>query len=146
MADGEVRGLPIYRQGTAPGTGSTFSHNCGPSDAKRVVSHAWSMRGRGATLARDPVEMGIVHPLVYEDEDSLVGQIGYSTGSLMNADAETRPDALLGEGRAEFDDNDYVGAASTFRKLVNAIPAGGDALDDLAAKGEEIVAWANGLR
>jgi hypothetical protein len=168
---------------------------------------------------RDPVEMGIVHPLVYEDEDSLVGQIGYSTGSLMNtdrhamawcrnfdggrsfttnlghswqfalqpwfqqmllnaiewtaglqyancvsfsevselidaaaaagdldADAETRLDALLGEGRAQFDDNNYVAAASTFRKLVNAIPAGGDALDNLAAKGAELVAWAKGLR
>ena len=35
---------------------------------------------------RDPVELGIVHPLVYENEDSLVGQIGYATGALMNTD------------------------------------------------------------
>jgi hypothetical protein len=30
--------------------------------------------------------MGIVHPLVYENEDSLVGQLGYGTGSLHNSD------------------------------------------------------------
>ena len=35
---------------------------------------------------RNPVEMGIVHPLVYENEDTLVGQIGYGTGTLMNTD------------------------------------------------------------
>ena len=35
---------------------------------------------------RDPVDLGIVHPLVYENEDSLVGQIGYSTGALHNTD------------------------------------------------------------
>ena len=27
-----------------------------------------------------------MHPLVYENEDTLVGQIGYSTGTLMNTD------------------------------------------------------------
>ena len=31
---------------------------------------------------RNPAEIGIVHPLVYENEDSLVGQIGYGTGAL----------------------------------------------------------------
>ena len=35
---------------------------------------------------RNPVALGIVHPLVYENEDSLVGQLGYSTGALMNTD------------------------------------------------------------
>ena len=30
--------------------------------------------------------MGIVHPLMYENEDSLVGQLGYGTGSLHNSD------------------------------------------------------------
>ena len=35
---------------------------------------------------RDPVDLGIVHPLVYENEDSLVGQIGYCTGALHNTD------------------------------------------------------------
>jgi type 1 glutamine amidotransferase len=35
---------------------------------------------------RNPAELGIVHPLVYENEDSLVGQLGYSTGSLLNSD------------------------------------------------------------
>ena len=30
--------------------------------------------------------MGIVHPLQYENEDSLIGQIGYSPGPLMNSD------------------------------------------------------------
>jgi hypothetical protein len=64
----------------------------------------------------------------------------------LDADAEARLDALLDEGRARFDAGDYGGAASTFRKLVNAIPTGGAALDDLAAKGEELVAWAKGLR
>ncbi|HET9347361.1 MAG TPA: ThuA domain-containing protein, partial [Candidatus Limnocylindrales bacterium] len=171
-------------------------------------------------LNRDPVELGIVHPLMYENEDSLVGQIGYSTGALMNtdrhamtwcrnfdggrsftttlghswqfalqpwwqemllsaiewtagqeyancvsfsevselidaaaavgdldADGEARLDALLGDGRALFDDADYVGAASTFRALVNAIgqEATGASRDELAAKGEELVAWAKGL-
>ena len=35
---------------------------------------------------RNPAELGIVHPLVWENEDSLVGQLGYSTGALMNSD------------------------------------------------------------
>ncbi|HEX6021427.1 MAG TPA: ThuA domain-containing protein [Solirubrobacter sp.] len=35
---------------------------------------------------RNPAEMGIVHPLVYENEDSLVNQLGYGTGSLHNSD------------------------------------------------------------
>ncbi len=36
---------------------------------------------------RNPTEIGIAHPLVYENEDSLVGQLGYSPGPLMNSDA-----------------------------------------------------------
>jgi type 1 glutamine amidotransferase len=35
---------------------------------------------------RDPVDLGIAHPLVYENEDTLVGQIGYGTGALLNTD------------------------------------------------------------
>jgi type 1 glutamine amidotransferase len=35
---------------------------------------------------RDPVTTGIAHPLVYENEATLVGQLGYGTGSLMNSD------------------------------------------------------------
>ena len=35
---------------------------------------------------RDVVSTGIAHPLVYENEDSLVGQLGYGTGALMNTD------------------------------------------------------------
>ena len=35
---------------------------------------------------RNPAELGIVHPLVYENEDTLVGQLGYGTGALMNSD------------------------------------------------------------
>ena len=35
---------------------------------------------------RDPVTTGIAHPLVYENEDSLIGQLGYGTGALMNSD------------------------------------------------------------
>ncbi len=35
---------------------------------------------------RNPAELGIVHPLQYENEDSLVNQIGYGTGSLLNSD------------------------------------------------------------
>ena len=35
---------------------------------------------------RNPVAAGIAHPLVYENEDTLVGQLGYGTGSLMNSD------------------------------------------------------------
>ena len=35
---------------------------------------------------RNPAEMGIVHPLQYENEDSLVGQLGYGTGALINSD------------------------------------------------------------
>ena len=172
-------------------------------------------------LNRDPVEMGIVHPLMYENEDSLVGQIGYSTGSLMNTDrhamtwcrnfeggrsfstvlghswqfalqpwwqemllsaiewsagleyancvsfsevsdaieaaaavgdltaaGEARLSGLLSDGRAQFDGSDYGGAATTFRELVNAVAqeATGASRAGLAAKGEELVAWAKGLR
>jgi type 1 glutamine amidotransferase len=35
---------------------------------------------------RNPVEMGIVHPLMYETEDTLINQIGYGPGPLMNSD------------------------------------------------------------
>ncbi len=35
---------------------------------------------------RNPAELGIVHPLQYENEDSLVGQLGYGTGALINSD------------------------------------------------------------
>jgi type 1 glutamine amidotransferase len=35
---------------------------------------------------RNPAEMGIVHPLMYENEDTLVNQIGYGPGPLMNSD------------------------------------------------------------
>ena len=35
---------------------------------------------------RNPVALGIVHALLYENEDSLIGQLGYGTGSLMNTD------------------------------------------------------------
>jgi hypothetical protein len=177
--------------------------NADPSHpATRAIPDRFATVEEVYNTNRNPVEMGIVHPLVYEDEDSLVGQIGYSTGSLMNsdrhamawcrnldagqqmllgaikwtageqyancvsfsevselidaavaagdldADGEARLDALLGAGRARFDDEDYVGAASTFAKLVHAIrteAAGGAALDELAAKGDELVAWAQGL-
>ena len=35
---------------------------------------------------RNPAELGIVHPLMYENEDSLVGQLGYGAGTLHNSD------------------------------------------------------------
>jgi type 1 glutamine amidotransferase len=35
---------------------------------------------------RNPAEMGIVHPLMYENEDSLIGQLGYGAGALHNSD------------------------------------------------------------
>src|SRR3954454_7930854 len=35
---------------------------------------------------RDPTDMGIVHPLLMEDESTLVGQLNYSPGPLMNTD------------------------------------------------------------
>jgi type 1 glutamine amidotransferase len=35
---------------------------------------------------RNPAELGIVHPLILENEATLVGQLGYSTGTLMNSD------------------------------------------------------------
>ena len=170
---------------------------------------------------RDPVELGIVHPLVYEDEDSLVGQIGYSTGALMNTDrhamvwcrnfeggrsytttlghswqfmfepwyqqmllsaiewtagetyancvtfsevadlidaaadagdldgdGQARLEALLAQGRAQFDAEQYVTAASTFRVLAGAAAdeAGAASREQLVAKAEELVAWAKGLR
>ena len=170
---------------------------------------------------REPVELGIVHPLVYEDEDSLVGQIGYNPGALMNTDrhamvwcrnfdggrsftstlghnwqfvlepwyqqmllsaiewtageayancvtfsevaglidaaaaagdldedGEARLEALLAQGREQFDAEKYMAAASTFRTLVDAIrgeSAGGAALDELASRAAELVAWAKGL-
>jgi type 1 glutamine amidotransferase len=36
--------------------------------------------------SRNPVELGLVHPLVYENEATLVGQINYNPGPLMNSD------------------------------------------------------------
>jgi type 1 glutamine amidotransferase len=35
---------------------------------------------------RNPAELGIVHPLMYENEDSLVGQLGYNPSALHNSD------------------------------------------------------------
>ena len=35
---------------------------------------------------RNPVDMGLVHPLQYENEESVLGQIGYSPGAIMNSD------------------------------------------------------------
>ena len=35
---------------------------------------------------RNPVDMGLVHPLQYVNEDSVIGQIGYSPGPIMNTD------------------------------------------------------------
>ena len=35
---------------------------------------------------RNPAELGIVHPLMYESEDSLIGQLGYGAGALHNTD------------------------------------------------------------
>ena len=35
---------------------------------------------------RNPVDMGLVHPLQYENEESVIGQIGYSPGAIMNSD------------------------------------------------------------
>ena len=35
---------------------------------------------------RNPVDMGLVHPLQYENENSVVGQLGYSPGAIMNSD------------------------------------------------------------
>lgn len=35
---------------------------------------------------RNPAALGIVHPLVLENEATLVGQLGYNTGTLMNSD------------------------------------------------------------
>ncbi|HVI38973.1 MAG TPA: ThuA domain-containing protein, partial [Gaiellales bacterium] len=34
---------------------------------------------------RNPVDMGLVHPLQYENEESVIGQIGYSPGAIMNS-------------------------------------------------------------
>jgi type 1 glutamine amidotransferase len=163
---------------------------------------------------RDPVDLGIVHPLVYENEDTLVGQIGYSTGALLNTDrhamawcrnfdggrsfttnlghswqfalepwyrqlllnavewtageayancvsfsevadlidaadldgaGKARLEALLAKGRAEFDAEEYVTAASTFGELVRAVRSDAAASEQLAVRAQELVDWAKGL-
>ena len=172
---------------------------------------------------RNPVEMGIVHPLVYENEDTLVGQIGYGTGTLMNTDQHamtwcrnfeggrsftntlghswqymTQPwyqnmmlkavewtagksyancvtyvevadllaakatsgdvtpagNAVLGDllaaAKADFDQGSYKDAVATLKKFVkesaNADNGSPAALAALTVKGDELIAWANGLK
>jgi hypothetical protein len=66
----------------------------------------------------------------------------------LTAAGEARLSGLLSDGRAKFDGSDYGGAATTFRALVNAVgqEATGASRAGLEAKGEELVAWAKGLR
>ena len=67
----------------------------------------------------------------------------------LDADGKARLDALLAEGRAQFDAEQYVTAASTFRVLAGAAAeeaASAEAGEPLVAKAEELVAWAKGLR
>ena len=35
---------------------------------------------------RNPVDMGLVHPLQYENEETVINQLGYSPGAIMNSD------------------------------------------------------------
>ena len=57
------------------------AHTTTAGDARR-----WYTVEEVYNTNRNPAELGIVHPLVYENEDSLVGQLGYSTGALLNSD------------------------------------------------------------
>jgi type 1 glutamine amidotransferase len=180
---------------------------------------------------RNPAELGIVHPLVNENEDTLVGQLGYSTGALLNSDEHAMVwcrnfdggrsfttnlghswqyaseswyqdmmlnaiqwtageeyancvtfnevsellaasvaagnvnaagnavlSSLLASARAKFEAKDYAGAVSVLNQFVSqakkpancrsgsSCPDGGAALAKLAAKGEELIDWANGLK
>jgi type 1 glutamine amidotransferase len=176
---------------------------------------------------RNPAELGTVHPLVYENEDSLVGQLGYSVGALLNSDkhamvwcrnfdggrsftttlqhswqfvtetwfqqqmlaavkwtagvgylncvtyyevselltasaANLSPAGIaalssrLASARTEFDAGNYgmaIGYLEQFvaqtKKPVNCAagcPDQGAALGKLAAKGQELISWAKGLR
>ena len=47
-------------------------------DARRASSRVEELYNTN----RNPAELGIVHPLMYENEDSLINQIGYGTGPL----------------------------------------------------------------
>jgi type 1 glutamine amidotransferase len=51
-----------------------------------AMAPSWYTIEENYNTNRDPVDLGIVHPIVYEDEDSLVNQIGYGTGPLHNSD------------------------------------------------------------
>ena len=67
----------------------------------------------------------------------------------LDADGRARLEALLAKGRAEFDAEQYVTAASTFRVLAEAAAeeaGSAGAREQLVAKAEELVAWAKGLR
>jgi type 1 glutamine amidotransferase len=52
----------------------------------RGMRDRWYTVEENYNTNRNPAELGIVHPLVYENEDTLVGQLGYGTGALMNSD------------------------------------------------------------
>jgi type 1 glutamine amidotransferase len=52
----------------------------------RGMRDRWYTVEENYNTNRNPAELGIVHPLVYENEDTLVGQLGYGTGALLNTD------------------------------------------------------------
>ncbi len=52
----------------------------------RGMRDRWYTVEENYNTNRNPAELGIVHPLVYENEDTLVGQLGYGTGALLNSD------------------------------------------------------------
>jgi type 1 glutamine amidotransferase len=113
---------------------------------------------------RNPAEMGIVHPLVYENEDSLVGQLGYGTGALHNSDRHSMVWCRNFDGGRSFSStlgHNWTWATVTwFRDMIlNAIQwTGGqeyancvtfnevkDLLDDAVADGDVTAAGASAL-
>ena len=75
---------------------------------------------------RNPAELGIVHPLVYENEDTLVGQLGYSTGALMNSDQHAMVWCRNFDGGRSFTSNlghswQYANEAWFQEMMLNAI-------------------------
>ncbi len=113
---------------------------------------------------RNPAEMGIVHPLVYENEDSLVGQLGYGTGALHNSDMHSMVWCRNFDGGRSFSTtlgHNWTWATVTwFREMMlNAIQFTGgqeyancvtfnevqDLLDDAVADGDVNAAGASAL-
>jgi type 1 glutamine amidotransferase len=80
---GEPQGI-LFDTGAG---GSFILDSADPAHASQaqVPQHFFTV-DEAYNVNRNPVEMGLVHPLQYLNEDSVIGQIGYTPGPIMNTD------------------------------------------------------------